>query len=93
MMIPGKVIVTHVTAKSKLIQCVRTKKRNPDSESLSDKSAGKWWTCKILPRGGDLTPSFYLQTLLSAFREANCQEKRNEKYLTWKIQREKKLST
>ena len=53
MMIPGKVIVTHVTAKSKLIQRVRTKKRNPDSETLSDKSAGKWWTCKILQRGGD----------------------------------------
>lgn len=40
-----------------------------------------------------MTPPFYLPTLLSAFREANCQEKRNEKYLTWKIQREKKLST
>lgn len=40
MMIPEKVIVTHVTAKSKLIQRVRTKKRNPDSESLSDKRAG-----------------------------------------------------
>ena len=52
-MIPGIVIVTHVTAKSKLIQRVRFKKRNPDSESLSVKSVGKRGICKILQRGGD----------------------------------------
>ena len=52
-MIPGIVIVTRVTAKGKLIQCVRTKKRNPDSESHSDKSVGKRGICKILQRGGD----------------------------------------
>lgn len=36
-----------------------------------------------------MTPPFNLKMLLSAFREVNCQEKRNGKYLTWKIQREK----